>query len=118
MQTVTILLGVASLVLISVNLYNIIDRDNIAFVWGEVYSSNETEPVDVIIYIDGMEVRWCENLEPGEVFTFMWMSEFPFFERTKSVEIIAVSTGGSEPHTDSEFVSMKNLGSYSVKLYV
>ena len=117
-QTIVIILCITTLTLASVNLYNMIDRGNMAFIWGEVHSSYETEPIDVKVYIDGIEIQWYDGLEPGEIFTFVWMCEFSFFERTKSVEVKVVSIGESEPHVDSEFVSMKNLGSHHIDLYV
>ena len=117
-QTIILVINVSVIVFSSLMLYNIIDSGNTAYVWGEVHSSNEIEPVDVIIYIEGEEVRWYEGLEPGEVFTFMWMCEFSFFERTKSIEVIAVSVGESGSHTDSELISMKNSNLYSIELYV
>jgi hypothetical protein len=117
-RIITILIAVSAIILASVNSYNIIDRGNTAYIWGEVQSLHETEPVDVIVYVDGVEVRWYEGLEPGEIFTFMWMCEFPFFDRSKSVEVKTVCTGGSEPHSDSEFLSVKDLKLYRIELHV
>jgi hypothetical protein len=117
-QIVVLIIGISAITLASVSFYNIIDRGNTAYIWGEVQSLHETEPIDVIIYIDGVEVRWCEGLEQGEIFTFVWMCDFPFFDHSKSVEVKAICVGGSEPHSDSEFVSMKNLELHTIELHV
>jgi len=87
----------------------------------EVYSTHITETVDLTVYIDDEQVYSYKGLKPGEGrgTTTPLKYYFSYFDKSRVIEIKAVSTGGAlGPQTDSETITVFPNDSHSVKLYI
>lgn len=87
----------------------------------EVYSTHITETVDFTVYIDGDQVYSYKGFKPGEGrgTTVPMKYYFSYFDKSRIIEVKAVSTGGGlGPQTDTDTITVFPNERYDVKLYI